>query len=270
MTEPSLTVVTCADAKFFHFLPLLEQNIRRKFGHYPVIYDLGMTDQQVRQLKSLVRQIPLPDWYSEVVATTKIRSPHKPRCISDAMEQFGADVLYVDSDVLFTDSLPDGFAQEADIAVTAKHPKEMLFKNPYSNGRINAGVLYFSNNRVVLGFLEKWRELCDTGKISDQLSLSNLLEEHELDGNLGVVEVDGLKVAILDPREFNDVTSSTGRIWHFKNAGRSPHKKRRWWRASLQERWMPNRLKKMTAGARSALQDFGSNRERHKNLHEQK
>lgn len=50
-------IVTCADSEFYHFLPTLEQNVRRKTGRFPIIYDIGLTEKQRNSLKSELVQI---------------------------------------------------------------------------------------------------------------------------------------------------------------------------------------------------------------------
>ncbi len=52
--------MTCADSEFYHFLPTLEQNVRRKTGRFPIIYDIGLTEKQRNSLKSELYQRP-PD-----------------------------------------------------------------------------------------------------------------------------------------------------------------------------------------------------------------
>ena len=93
-------------------------------------------------------------------------------------------------------------------------------------------------------------------------SLSRLLEASELDGTLGTGNAGFVTVAKLDPREFNDVAQRTGRLWHFKNAGRRLSKKRRWLVAAFKERWTPSAFAAKAGTRRLELPPFGANRDR--------
>jgi hypothetical protein len=151
---------------------------------------------------------------------------HKPACIADCLDRTGEGCLYVDADVLFVEPLlpadlgsgPHG----PDVAVTPRHPKE---RSPLhvENGTINAGVLYFSPSPPARALLDSWAAACAAGDRTDQKALSDLLAGFSILESLGPEARDGLRLQKLDPRSFNDVRLKTGRILHFKRAGRDPH-----------------------------------------------
>lgn len=246
-------VVTCADANFFHFLPILEENVRRKTGQYPVIYDLGLHPKQRARLKSDVISLVPPEGYSERIPGGAIRTHHKPDCLLDFKARYDQNALYLDADVLMIDGLPAGVFRGCDIAVTPRHPKELLMGDPFRNGRVNAGVMYFANNETAQPLLEQWRTVCADGVHTDQMAISDILEPTDLNGSLGIASLGDVRVLKLDPRIYNDVACKTGRLWHFKNAGRRFHKKRRWWAAAMRERFTPTRFAARVAKQRDSL-----------------
>lgn len=246
-------VVTCADANFFHFLPILEENVRRKTGQYPVIYDLGLHPKQRARLRSDVISLVPPEGYSEKIPGGAIRAHHKPDCLLDFKARYNQNALYLDADVLMVDSLPAGLFRGCDIAVTPRHPKELLMGDPFRNGRLNSGVMYFANNETAQPLLEQWRTVCADGVHTDQMAISDILEPTDLKGPLGIASLGDVRVLKLDPRIYNDVACKTGRLWHFKNAGRRFHKKRRWWAAAMRERFTPTRFAARVAKQRVSL-----------------
>jgi hypothetical protein len=215
-------VMTCADADYFHFLPYLEANVLRKFGRLPLIYDLGLTLSQRASLKSELVSIEVTDAYKAAEPTRGfIMTTHKPACIADCLDRTGEGCLYVDADVLFVEPLRARDLGAPDLAVTPRHPKERTGLH-LENGDINAGVLYFSRSPAARALLDTWTAACATGARTDQKALSDLLAGFSLLDRLGPEARDGLRLMKLDPRTFNDVRLKTGRILHFKRAGRDP------------------------------------------------
>ena len=252
MPDP-MRILTCADANFFHFLPTLEGNIHRKTGSYPVIYDLGFTPQQRAKLQSDVVTFGAPEGFNEKISGGAIRTHHKPGCLLDYLATAKGGVLYVDADVLLTDTIDPAVFDDCDIAVTPRHPKELATASLLKNGRLNSGVAYFANNARTKDFLLRWQEMCDLGEHTDQMALSDLLEDADLLGGFGPVTVGDLRVLKLDPRIYNDVSCRIGRIWHFKNAGRRLHKRLKWTRTAFFERFLTKRFTNRIARLREEL-----------------
>lgn len=225
MTKDSFRVLLCADAGFFHFLPSLETNIFKRLGKYPLIYDLGMKPEQVARLKSDVIKITPPDGYKDKSASGAIKTTHKPRCIQHFLTHHTENVLYIDADVVILETiLPDEF-MGADICVTPRHPKELQSANPFLNGTLNAGVIFFKNTPSVQAFIKIWEAECGVDDKSDQMALSDVLADADIKAGTGVGQAHGLIVYKLPAVIYNDVRCSTGKLWHFKNAGRRSSKK---------------------------------------------
>lgn len=216
-----LRIITCADSGFFEFLPYLEANILRKFGVLPTIYDLGMRDDQKRALKSDVVPMPMGERHQSMHGGTGfVMATHKPACIIDALSRDPAGCLYVDADVLFVGATTASDFGNADIAVTPRHPRERSEAH-LANGTINSGVLYFSGSAAARSILDQWLIACEAGDRTDQMALSDIIAEFDPLHGLGLESRNGTSIMKLDPRVFNDVRIRTGRILHFKNAGRS-------------------------------------------------
>lgn len=221
MTVP-FRVITCADADYFHFLPFLEANVERKFGTLPLIYDLGLTPEQKASLRSEILQVPVPAGYKEYGAGHGfILTTHKPACIADALNRSPGGCLYVDADVLFVAPIRVADLGGADVAVTPRHSTERTPKH-LENGALNAGVLFFTSRPAARRLIDDWAQACAEGSRTDQMILSDLLADFALLGSLGLETRDGLSVMKLDAHLFNDVRLKTGRVLHFKNAGRNP------------------------------------------------
>ncbi|HVH04043.1 MAG TPA: hypothetical protein VM891_14070 [Amaricoccus sp.] len=218
MTEPR--VLTCADSRYFHFLPFFEANVERKFGVLPLIYDLGLTEAQRASLRSEVRRVAVPEDFAGI-SHGFVRATHKPACIADAFDTCPGGVLYADADLLFVGPVTRHDLGEADIAVTPRTARERR-PDYLAKGSINAGLLYFAGTPPSRALVAAWAEACAVGDRGDQIALSDLLAGFDLLGPLGPATRDGMTVLKLDARVFNDTRLKTGRVLHFKNAGRDP------------------------------------------------
>lgn len=225
MKSTGFQVLLCADEHFFQFLPSLEKNILKKLGQYPVVYDLGMTPAQVARLKSEVIQIAPPDDYKNKSASGSIKTTHKPRCILHFLENKASDVLYIDADVVVLDTISAEEFLDGDICVTPRHPKELRSKTPFANGTLNAGVIFFKNTDAVKETVSRWEAECGVNDKSDQMALSDVLSDADIKGGPGTGYAHGLTIQKLPATIYNDVSCSTGKLWHFKNAGRRSSKK---------------------------------------------
>lgn len=250
MNPSGFRVLTCADAGFFHFLPSLEKNVFIRQGEYPVIYDIGMTPDQVSQLKSEVIKVEPPVGYSGNSANGSIRATHKPRCVKHFLEHFDQDILYIDADVIFTETVDHNEFSGTDVAVTPRHPKEMLSKTPYWNGTLNSGVIFFRNAPEVISFLNIWETECSVDEKNDQLALSDVLKDADIEGGLGKGRAQGVDVLKLPAVTYNDISCSIGKLWHFKNAGRRSKKKNKRIMAIFIANYTPWLMKWWLAGKR--------------------
>jgi hypothetical protein len=215
-------VITCADADYFHFLPHFEANVERKFGALPLIYDLGLDPSQRAALRSEIVEVPVPAGFKDREPSHGfIMTTHKPACIADALDRSPGGVLYADPDVLVAGPVTPADLGAADLAVTPRRARERT-SSYLDNGALNAGVLFFADTAPARTLIAAWAAACAEGTRTDQKALSDLLAPFDLLGSLGIATRDGLTVAKLDARVFNDVRLKTGRVLHFKNAGRDP------------------------------------------------
>ncbi len=246
-------IITCADANFFRFLPALESNIFRKFGAYPIIFDLGMTAEQRKLLKSDVIKISADPDYAALTPQGNVRTTHKPACVLRFFELYDADCFYVDADVFFTDRIDSSEFSGADLCVTPRHPRELSGDDPFGNGKINAGVMFFRRCSEVIKLVQDWDAECADKGISDQLAMTRVIEKADLTGELGDVLVGDVRVRKLSAMIYNDTGTHSGRIWHFKNAGRRAHKLRRLTWVGWIDRISPGYYNRLATRRRAAL-----------------
>jgi len=197
-----------------------ENNIFTIFGYYPTIYDLGLKEDEKAQLKSEVRKIPIKEKFWELNTIGYVKTTHKPRCIKDILNEKIQDCIYVDADVIFTSKIQETEIDNADIGITPRHTKE---RKPeyFTNGHINAGFIFFKNTEDVKLLIDKWILSCKDQDTTDQKALSDILkEEIDIINGEKIQKYKNINVLLLDPSIFNDVSCKTGRMFHFKNAGR--------------------------------------------------
>lgn len=220
----NMKIITAADSKYYKFLRPFEKNVYNLFHYYPIIYDLGLTSNQIQSLQSEVRRVQVNTEYACYDARGNIKATHKPLCILDCLRTYiDYNCLYVDTDILFTQSISKDIFVDSDLAVAHRHPKEQSDEH-FMNGLINTGFIYFRNTPNIIDFLSEWHTECLKDNITDQIALSNLLSReisipqfakiHELNNKY-------ININILDPNIYNDTSMSTGKVIHFKNAGRS-------------------------------------------------
>lgn len=214
------SIITCGDSKYFEFLKNFESNIFQIYKFYPVIYDLGLTPDQAKELKSEILCIKTDNKFFKKNPKNCIYSTHKPYCIIHFLNTQKNDCFYIDADTISTSKISTDFFQNIDIAITPRHKKEHR-QSHLKNGLLNAGVLYFKNSDKVKKLIHEWLQACIDTDSSDQEALSLLLsKEVDLLQGSAVQKYKDLDIALLDPAEYNDVSCSTGRIFHFKNAAR--------------------------------------------------
>jgi len=214
------TIITCGDSKYFEFLQNFENNIFTIFGYYPTIYDLGLKEDEKTKLKSEVRKIPIKEKFWELNTIGYVKTTHKPRCIKDILNEKNQDCIYVDADVIFTSKIQEVEIKNADIGVTPRHTKE---RKPeyFTNGLINAGFIFFKNTEDVKSLIDKWIVSCQEQDTTDQKALSDILkEEIDIIDGKKMQKYKHINILLLDPAIYNDVSCKTGRMFHFKNAGR--------------------------------------------------
>ena len=241
--------MTCGDSRYFEFLYNFERNVRQQFGFWPVIYDLGLEEEQQQRLKSDIRKVAVPEAFNTQNSLNYIRTTHKPHCILDCLAAYPQDCLYIDADTVFVSAFGEDVFKNADIAVTPRHPKERKEKY-YANGLLNAGVVFFRNNHEgVAELISTWRKKCEEPDTTDQKALSDLLSEEIilLESSAVLQEWRGVRVELLDAKIYNDVSCRTGKLFHFKNAGRTEKHRNRYRRFVRIQAVIPQVIKFLVA-----------------------
>jgi hypothetical protein len=183
-----------------------------------------MTPEQVARLKSEVIKITPPQGYKDKSASGAIKTTHKPGCIWHFLTNYDHDALYIDADVMLLEPLTQQDFSQGDVCVTPRHRKEMLSKTPFLNGTLNAGVIFFKNTPAVQNFVALWEAECRVDDKSDQMALSDILTDAKITSGPGIGKAHGLAIQKMPAAIYNDVRCATGKLWHFKNAGRRSSK----------------------------------------------
>ncbi|MHC5140305.1 MAG: hypothetical protein ACYSOF_10580 [Planctomycetota bacterium] len=210
-----MNIVTTADKNYFQCLNELTQSVRKHYGKPAIVYDLGLTDEQVEALDATVIPIKVTtdfQGYAEYTRGNPIKATHKPFCVKHYFDNHDEKMLFVDADCLFTQRVElDGF----DVAVTLKADVERLdLSDPYV-GILNTGVIFFNNSAPEL--VEGWLKLCaEDNNTTDQKAMVDLLGDavdwkHEDK----IYDWRGLKIKVLGTY-YNDHHFRKGCIYHFK------------------------------------------------------
>ncbi len=241
----TFSIMTCGDSRYFYFLKNFEKNIYERYGFFPFIYDLGLTTEQKKELKSPLRKITVPSIFNQKNSNNHIKAVHKPLCIRDCLSYSSKDVLYLDADTISISPFhPEDF-KGCDVAITPRHPKERK-PSYYINGLLNSGVLFFRNNDSVLNFITLWDHFCQESDTTDQKALSDILALHiDILGEKGAYKWNNLNILLLDPEIYNDVSCRIGKVFHFKNAGRTEKAYQRYRRMAKCQALFPHFLEKI-------------------------
>ena len=214
-------IMTCGDQKYFKFIKIFEKNVFNRNHFFPIIYDLGLTEAQKKSLQSEMRIIPISQSFYMKNSSNYIQATHKPSCILDYLSCHNKNILYVDADTLFTSKFHHNLFKDIDIAITPRHRKERK-KEYYVNGFINSGVLFFRNTFEVKELLLFWEKKCCEPDTTDQKALSDIFSDQiNLLEAKYIQKWNSLNILLLEAEMYNDVACKTGKLLHFKNAGRN-------------------------------------------------
>ena len=214
-------IMTCGDQKYFTFLKIFEKNVFNRYHFFPIIYDLGLTEDQRKLLKSEIRKIPISQSFYMKNSSNYIQATHKPSCILDYFSYHNKNILYVDADTLFVSTFNHTLFKDIDIAITPRHRKERK-KEYYTNGFINSGVLFFRNTNSVKELLLLWEKKCCDPDTTDQKALSDIFSDQiNLLEAKHIQKWNDLNILLLEAEIYNDVACKKGKLLHFKNAGRN-------------------------------------------------
>ncbi len=208
-----MNIVTSADKGFYHCLKELVQSVNTHYGKPPIVYDLGLTEEQKESLNATIIPIEIPtDFQNFGTGHCGIKATHKPFCVKHYFDNYDEKMIFLDADCLFTQRVElDGF----DVAVTLKADVERLdLEEPYG-GILNTGVIFFNNSAPEL--IEGWLKLCaEDDNTTDQKAMVDVLGEaidwkHENK----IYDWHGLKIKVLGTY-YNDHHFRKGCIYHFK------------------------------------------------------
>lgn len=212
--DSEMRVLTAGDSNFYHCLVGLAQSVRQHYDKPLIIYDLGLTEQQKKEIDAEIKTINVEVNYSSYITCKNVAFPkntHKPFCVKHYFENNSEPLIYVDADCLFLKKVElDGF----DVGVTVKPRKKVDRKN-FVNGIINAGVIFFPQYPEKL--IERWIQGCLKPDVTDQSVLAEILSE-TIDWKKYNYVYDwyGYKVKTLRIEDYNDYYLKTGRIYHLK------------------------------------------------------
>ncbi|RKY08574.1 MAG: hypothetical protein DRP56_03900 [Planctomycetota bacterium] len=210
-----MNVVTSADKGFYHCLKELVQSVNKHYGKPPIVYDLGLTEEQKESLNATIIPIKIQtdfQGYASYTGGDGIKATHKPFCVKHYFENHDEKMIFLDADCLFTQRVElDGF----DVAITLKTDVKRLDLNEPYAGILNSGVIFFNNPATEL--VDAWLKLCaEDDNTTDQKSLVDILSEvidwkHENK----IYDWHGLKIKVLGTY-YNDHHFRKGCIYHFK------------------------------------------------------
>jgi hypothetical protein len=214
-----MNIVTAGDARFFHCLKELADSIRKIYNKPVILYDIGLTDEQKKQIDAVIIPIKITEKVNHkgrsLLAPSGIpstRATHKPFCIRHYFENFSQPMILVDADCLFTTRVEEtGF----DVGVTCHKSRKKQVN--YYNGIINSGVIFFNSPAEKL--VNCWAEECEKEFTTDQKALSDVLSQ-TINWNIfnKVQDWHGLKIKIFNAKIYNDFhLTKKGKILHFIN-----------------------------------------------------
>ena len=209
-----MNVVTSSNHDFAYCLTGLVQSVWRHYGKRPIVYDVGLTDEDRTKLEAEIIPTKVAAGcfdHATYGNSTIIKTTHKPTCIKHYFENFSEEMIFVDADCLFMDRVEEtGF----DMGVTQRTDKGLDLSD-HVNGVLNAGVLFF--NTASCQLVDRWARECAKDNASDQKSLTDILSETiDWQHYDHIYDWQGLKIKVFRTGEYNDYHLRSGKILHFK------------------------------------------------------
>lgn len=215
-----MNVVTSSDSNFFHCLKGLSESVKKYYGKGPIIYDVGLTDEQRNAVDGTIIQLDVDMDFTGYANFNKgfghrtiqmIKTTHKPFCVRHYFENYSEPMIMVDADCLFNTKVEEyGF----DVGVTLRRKERIDLKNPWY-GIINAGVIFF--NSYAKELIDTWADGCMQENTTDQKELSEILSEMiDWQHYDKIYDWHGIKVKVFNAEVYNDVRLKNGKIYHFK------------------------------------------------------
>jgi len=145
----------------------------------------------------------------------------KPEIIKKALLELKEDVLWMDSDCLIKDRV-DEMLENCDAAVTLRRFDPLQMRNIY-DGYINAGVMAFRYCDQSLCLIDKWIEQLKGSRADQDAFNKVILDYSPMDEYKEIVDVEGIKVKILDCDTYNffyfderEEVMDRAKIYHIK------------------------------------------------------
>ena len=214
-----MNIVTSADSNFFHCLEGLAASVRKHYGKQVIVYDVGLTDEQIQSVDAKVIPIKIDVDFKgyatfmkhSTIETKAIKTTHKPFCVTHYFQNYSEPMILVDADCSFTAKVEEtGF----DLGVTLRRKNRIDTTNPWI-GILNAGVIFF--NTYTEEFIPTWAKCCQKDNTTDQKELSEILGETiDWKHYNKIYEWHGTKVKVFDASIYNDVRLKNGKIFHYK------------------------------------------------------
>lgn len=203
---PEITIITAADEKFKKMVEVTEMS-SKMLRYNTVVYDLG----------GLGYGKPFE---ARISIQPGAKIPSKPMIINDALNNVKENdvVLWLDADAVIWNRVDEIIDYDFDIAVTVRKKKELENDLP-----INAGVVFVRKTKNIQKFMDKWMDLCITGK-SDQVELNKLCQVTTKDFDK-TVKREGIKVKVLHCDIYNNFYFKKpqlhAKITHYKSKHRA-------------------------------------------------
>lgn len=227
MDDINFDIVTSCDEGYKLFLQNFVKNVHQIFNKKPYVYDLGIKKSTIDSTNANFLKIDINSDFKKINSKNCIRTTHKPFCIADFVQKHKKPFIFIDADCLFLHNINKPLH---DIAFTYRLYSEQTKKDFEKNGCLNAGVIFFKNDpekaKQTFAFLDTWKEKCTSSEeITDQKALSEaLLALNPYIAPDTKVNFKDLSIGILPAEIYNDTKCQTGKIWHFKGAGRRKDK----------------------------------------------
>ncbi len=214
-----MNIVTSGDSGFFHCLKELAKSVRQFYDKPMILYDIGLTDEQKKQLDAIIIPLNVTEKVNHrgrsLLSSTGIpstRATHKPFCVKHYFENYSEPMILVDADCLFRKRVEES---DFDVGVTCYKSKKKGIA--FYNGVINSGVIFFNSPATEL--VNQWAKECEKELTTDQKALSDVLGQTiDWSAYNKIQDFAGLKIKIFDAKIYNDFhLTKKGKILHFIN-----------------------------------------------------
>ncbi len=213
-----MNIVTTADSKFAHCLKELAKSVRKYYGKPIIVYDLGLTENDKKQIDAEIIPFRVDDKvnyrgsaYLSPDGHESTRATHKPFCVRHYFENYNEPMILVDADCLFTERIElTGF--DFGLTYAPRKKKENIV---FYNGRFNSGVMFF--NTPMFDLIDKWAQECKGDNTTDQKAISDVIsEQFDWDNYQQLQHWENYTVKVFDPAIYNDHhLTKKGKILHF-------------------------------------------------------